>query len=345
MATLPLDKNELQPPHLAVAHAILPLFRSGEAVERDRLRRLFEAETGRSDASGTWTMRRAYDALELAQTLFLLEADCPLLAGSSREVLAKLQAFADRMPVQSYRSEDQVALQQFSTPLALAYLAGVAAQIRPQDLVLEPSAGNGLFAWSAARACGRLILNELDPGRRASLAEAFPRAALSGHDAELIDDLLCPSLRPSLVLMNPPFARSGGRGEDRYAGARHLGAALARLAPGGRLVGIMPESFSESGSGRELRARTDGQASLRLDLLVPPGAFARHGTGVAVRMVVYDKLEDDVPAIRGRLESLDRLLTELEALPACGSPGPQPQQRHWAAPSLFSRAPRPLRGP
>jgi hypothetical protein len=339
MASLPCEEEYIQPPHVRVAHSILAQFRSGEPVSRDRLRRLFDSETGRSDAAGGWAMRQAYDALELAQVLYLLEPDCPLLAGTSGEILEKMQDFAGRLPVQSYRSESQIALQQFSTPFPLAYLAGLAARPRRDDTSLEPSAGNGLLAWPAARAGACLVVNELDPDRRSSLEEAFPRAAISAHDAELIDDLLDPVVRPSIVLMNPPFARSGGRGEDRYAAARHLGAALARLAPGGRLVAIMPESFSEAGSGREIRAKIECQAALRLDLLIVPGAFAKQGTGAGVRLVVYDKTAAQGISIRGRVDRIEALLARIESLPDRASPPLQGKRPCGSAPALFSRSP------
>jgi predicted RNA methylase len=288
MATLPRSADPAPYPHIAVARSILACFRAGERVDRALLRHLFETATGASDASGAWSMRQAFDAMELAQALFAAEPSCPLLRGPPQEALASLEAFVRALPVQSARSEAQVALQQFSTPLGLAYLAGLAAQPRPEDLVLEPSAGNGLLAWPAARAGSRLLLNELDPTRRASLRETFPEASITMHDAELIDDLLDPVSRPSLVLMNPPFARSTGRGNDRYAAARHLAAALARLAREGRLVAIMPESFSTAGTGRSMRASSDRAASLRLDVLISQGAFDRHGTSVGVRLIVYD---------------------------------------------------------
>jgi hypothetical protein len=259
-------------------------------------------------------MRGAFDALELAQVLYLLDPDCPLLSGSPAEVARRLHSFVAALPVQSTRSEEQVALQQFSTPLPLAFAAGLAASPRDGELMLEPSAGNGLLAWPAARAGARLVLNEIDPERRINLEEAFPGAAVSAHDAELIDDLLAPDARPTLVLMNPPFARSMGRDGDRYAGARHLTAALPRLAPGGRLVAIMPESFSPFGSGRAIRARVDRQASLRLDVLLMPGAFARHGTSVAVRLVVYDKGELPGQPVQRRVEHVEDLLEAVEML-------------------------------
>lgn len=324
-------------PHVAVARQLEEDFRAGHKVDRARLRNLFETATGRIDATGAWSMRQAYDALELAQTLYLLDPDCPLLAPCALETLGRLEDFGARLLVQSYRSEAQVALQQFSTPLPLAFAAGLAAAPGAADLVLEPSAGNGLLAWPAARAGARLILNELDPGRRASLEAAYPEATAHAHDAELIDDLLPAALRPGLVVMNPPFARAEGRGEDRHAAARHLCAALARLAPGGRLVAIMPESFSPAGSGAGFRARAEAQACFRLDLLVAAGAFERHGTRVAVRLVVIDKIQALGEAVRGRVESLRALVERVEAVAPRAPAAAQPVGRP-GAPALFRRA-------
>jgi hypothetical protein len=195
-----------------------------------------------------------------------------------------------------------------------------------------------MLVWPAAVTGVSLILNEIDPERAASLAELFPHATLSGHDAELIDDHLAPGLSPTLVAMNPPFARSAGRGEDRHAAARHLAAALARLQSGGRLVAIMPESFSPSGTGRNLRARLERGCTLRLDCLVEPGAFARHGTGVAVRFLVYDKARDEADPAKLETGCLQDLLAAVQALPPrreasspCAAPGKP-------APSLFTRS-------
>jgi predicted RNA methylase len=99
-------------------------------------------------------------------------------------------------------------MQQFSTPLPLAYLISHAAQLSPGDRVLEPSAGTGMLA-AFARASGcSLILNELCPQRRGILAQLFPRTTLSGHNAEQLDDYLDPELKPTVVLINPPFSSS-----------------------------------------------------------------------------------------------------------------------------------------
>jgi hypothetical protein len=72
------------------------------------------------------------------------------------------------LPTQSYRSERQVDLQQFSTPLHLAWLAAHAARITDADTVLEPSAGTGMLAVHARQLGAQLILNERDPAARRS---------------------------------------------------------------------------------------------------------------------------------------------------------------------------------
>src|SRR3546814_2850972 len=99
-----------------------------------------------------------------------------------------------------------------------------------------------LAIW-AAKADARLALNEISPLRRDCLNALFPAARVTGHNAELIDELLDPAIIPSVVLMNPPYSHGIERGHDSRTGERHLRSAWNRLARGGRLVAIMPEWF------------------------------------------------------------------------------------------------------
>jgi predicted RNA methylase len=338
-ASIALPRGRSCDPILETASRLAERLVQGKPILRQTITALMRESTGRSDADGGWTLRDGYDSLEIAQTLFVI-GNCP--PGGEEEpfsTLRRLQELVDSLPTQTVRSESQVELQAFSTPLPLAWLAARAARPSPDDILLEPSAGTGLLAGFASRFGCSLVLNEIDPRRRRCLAHAFPKAALSGHDGELIDDLLDPSVRPTLVLMNPPFARSAGRGGDRNAAARHLCAALVRLAPGGRLVAIMPEGYSDSGSGRALRAKAARCARLRLDALLERGLYSKHGTGIAVRLVVYDKLRDERPAVSVRVSRLEQLLSAVERLSPRATPVSGQCHLSRARPvSLFRRA-------
>ena len=130
---------------------------------------------GGTDAEGAWTWRQAYDLVQSAAIL----ADRDLPAESDPEArLAMLTAGASARPTETRRSEAQVRLQQFSTSLPYAYVAACAAAIRPGDVALEPSAGTGALAHTAARAGAALVLNEIDPFR-AKLLEATFRGSSS----------------------------------------------------------------------------------------------------------------------------------------------------------------------
>ena len=186
-----------------------------------------------SDAGGAWDWRMAYDMMQAAAVQVLLRGN-----GAAGDTAAA-RLLASRLLTETRRSEQQIRLQQFSTPLPFAALVLRAAAIRKGETVLEPSAGTGALAAFAARAGATLLLNEIDPFRQRLLRAVFG-GEVTGHDGEHIDDLLQTPVLPDVVVMNPPFASSVDRSRDKHIAAKHLIAAAKRLAPGGRLVAIMP---------------------------------------------------------------------------------------------------------
>lgn len=274
---------------VAVARALADRLGRGATITRQSLKPLLRQQFGGSDATGAWSMRDAYDALEIAQVMLafdpasrLIQWDDPAAAFAARASLSRL------LPTQSYRSERQVDLQQFSTPLGLAWLAACAAQLRDTDLVLEPSAGTGMLAVNAHQRGAELILNERDAQRADLLALALS-IPVGRHDAEFIDDRLQEGRRPSVVLINPPFSRSESRGRDRHAGARHLLSALQRLAPGGRCVAIMSPAFARGGTGAKGYETVAALVPPRWELTLGDQPYAKHGTSISVRLLIYDK--------------------------------------------------------
>ena len=211
-------------------------------------------------------------------------------------MLAKIAAL---LPSHTRRSEESQALQQFSTPIALGFVASTAAAITPADLVLEPSAGTGLLAIFAELAGAGLVLNELADTRADLLGRLFPGVAVTRHDAAHIHDHLDAAVRPTVVLMNPPFsvaAHVDGRVAD--AALRHLSSALARLAEGGRLVAITGASLSpDNPTWRDAFVRLQERGRVVFTAAIDGRVYARHGTTIDTRLTVIDRVPADDPTM------------------------------------------------
>jgi len=278
---------------LAVAEALQPDLAQGFQIDVLRLRLEMERAFGGSDADGAWDWKLAYEAGEVALVLFLRKFGRALLAraGSPAALLPILAKVAGLLPTHTRRSEEMERFQQFSTPLSMGLAAMAAAQITPRDLVLEPSAGTGLLAILAEIAGGSLVLNELAETRANLLRLLFSGCPVTRFDAAQIDDHLDVGLRPSVILMNPPFsAVANVDGRTTEATARHLRSALARLAPGGRLVAITGAGFApDSSAWGETFARLTEAAHLVFTGAVSGAAFAKHGTSFETRISVLDK--------------------------------------------------------
>ena len=291
---------------LAAATALLPELEAGRTLNAKTLREAMSAAFGASDTQGAWLWKDAYEAAEAAMVLFiqrygrLMRREAGAGPGSAAAMLAMLETLATLEPSQTRRSEEQLALQQFSTPLPLAYAALQAAAIRPGDTVLEPSAGTGMLAVMAECALGKhaddgragdpLHLNEIAAVRAGLLAGLFEHAPVTRHNAEAIGDYL-PGLHPTVVLMNPPFSASPGVQRIRHdADLRHLRSAFSMLPAGGRLVAITSAGCIP-GDAAWSRAfeRLDPPPRTVFSIAIDGRAYARRGTTFDTRLTVIDR--------------------------------------------------------
>ena len=301
-ASLPLAHASFQADALLSAvELILPDLTAGRAVDTTMLRAAMETGFGGSDADGTWDWKLAYDAGEAAQILFLRRFGPAMLqrTASSAGALAMIEQVAGLLPTHTRRSEVGQALQQFSTPAGLGFVACHAAGAHGSDLVLEPSAGTGLLAIHAEIAGARLVLNELSETRAALLVRLFDGCVVSRHDAAQIHDYLDPTVVPDVIVMNPPFSVIAHVHRTmKDAALRHIGSALARLAPGGRLVAITGANCSPYLPGwaaayADLQERSRVLFSAAIDGRV----YARHGTTVDTRLTVFERIPADDPKV------------------------------------------------
>lgn len=306
---------------LAASETILPLLEAGQPFDTGQLRAAMISAFGTSDAEGGWDWKAAYDACEGAQILLLRAYGRALMtrAGSSQHRLSMWERIARRIPTHTRRSETGQALQQFSTPLPLAYVAVRAASIAAGDLVLEPSAGTGMLAIHAELAGAVLALNEIDAGRAEFLGLLFPGKGVTRHDAASIDDRLDQAVRPDIILMNPPFSAAASVDRPmRDAALRHIASALARLCDGGRLVAIVGANCSpEAAAWRAAFQRLQEHATLRFSAAIAGKIYAKHGTTTNTRLLVFDKVpatdpETLVPS-RGEAPDLATLLAWVES--------------------------------
>ena len=260
-------------------------------IDRAALTEAITQSAGGSDAAGAWRQRDSFEALEVALAMAVPELVGQMDAGAA---IRTLEALTTELPTHTVRSENQIAFQQFSTPPTLAYLAVHLAQVSNGDVFLEPSAGTGILAslvWGRANTC---LLNELEPTRAVLLEGLFPGSHVFRHDGGKLSALLSGTTRPSVIVMNPPFSISQSRGEDQNTAARHLRAALDHLLPGGRVVAIMPDWFSPSARHGEVFRRTLEGARVLMSLRLDKGGYAKHGTGIAVRLLVIDKVAGEI---------------------------------------------------
>jgi hypothetical protein len=265
----------------------------GEAFDNPKLTRTAERVFGGSRAQGRYTPRDAYDGEEIAVNSYLLEKHAKeLMQMDVTEALTSvLRPLMKRLPTQTDRTLEQNELQQFSTPPTLAYLAVRLLQPKPDDVVLEPSAGTGSLAIWPRAVGAKVICNETSL-RRFSLLRCVLNFDPFPLDAEFIDDLLPVDIQPTAVLMNPPFSSTSGRvtKTNPLYGGRHVASALRRLKEGGRLVAIVSEAMSfHHPSFSEWWQRIACLCNVRANLTQDGKDYAKYGAVADVQILVIDK--------------------------------------------------------
>ena len=335
---------------VAAAQTLLPILETGRALDAPVLREAMSQAFQASDADGAWVWKDAYEAAEAALVLFLqrygraMRREAGPGADGPAAMLRMLETLAALEPSQTRRSEEQLRYQQFSTPLPLAYAALQAAAIRPGDVVLEPSAGTGMLAVMAQCALGTqaarsLHLNEIAATRAGLLSGLFPGVSITRHNAETIRDRM-PELRPTVVLMNPPFSASPGVDRVRHdADLRHIRSAFSMLPPGGRLVAISSSHCVPGDAAwQDAFSSLDPPAHVAFTAPIDGRVYARRGTTFDTRLTVLDRGGDE----RSRIEAPARVADAFELLQAVAAavPARRPIEPLPGA-DLFGHAPEP----
>ncbi|MFT8946001.1 MAG: DUF4942 domain-containing protein [Acetobacter aceti] len=170
----------------------------------------------------------------------------------------------------------------YPTPADTAERMADLADIDDGMTVCEPSAGKGALVDALLETpAASITAVEKNAGRADFLTERY-----AGNPRVMTrrGDWLDPDTgRYDRIVMNPPY--SSGQW------IRNLLVAWERLAPGGRLVALVPNGTGTGpGALKAKAAALIRQAALVED--VPAGAFKAAGTMISTRIVVLDKPED-----------------------------------------------------
>lgn len=182
----------------------------------------------------------------------------------------------------------------YATPEPLGLKMVEWADLRPNEDVLEPSAGHGAIARffpdyvnSKAIEPSVILNSELAVNSSAQvLRERF-------EDHHIVN-------KYDGIVMNPPFG-TGGK-----TAIEHLEKAFQHLRGLGRIVAILPEGGMAEKRLEAFLENTRG-AHLTADIGLPNCTFQRAGTSVKTHIVVIDKAEypyqeNMMPEERGRIE-------------------------------------------
>lgn len=161
----------------------------------------------------------------------------------------------------------------FETPAAVVKMLVDRADLKPGQVMLEPSAGRGSIALEMARFAGPPDLTCVEI--QIENATIMRKAGLYVE----CDDFLAwrPLIAPNRIVANPPFARQ--------ADIDHVTHAYSLLAPGGRLVSVM----SAGVMFRENKKTVAFRKLLGKIEPLPDGAFKESGTDVRTCIVTLEK--------------------------------------------------------
>lgn len=284
-------------PYNQVADSVLGKLQTGIKFTRNDLFAMCDKAFNGTLAEGKYSAKDAYDALEMGVNKYIMESPSLISASpqNAKRIVADLKGVMELLPTQSTRTEEMDEWQQFSTPPPLAYAANWVSNLNKNDSYLEPSGGTGGLASFALIASNRpkaVVVNELAPRRAAILNElGFDRVFT--ENAEQLNNILPQDVKPTVVVMNPPFSATAGRvkGQRKTANATvHIEQALKRLQPGGRLVAIVGKGMAADRPAFEawwnkIRENFDVLANVGIS----GQEYAKYGTTFDNQIVIIDK--------------------------------------------------------
>jgi len=291
-----------------------------EVTWRD-LKRIADEYFGGTMAEGKYSIADAYDALELMLNSKIDASAIDINAETDEAIenIKILKNTLEKLPTQTKRTEEKELYDQYSTPPPLAYVVNWLGNIRENDVVLEPSAGTGNIAVFAKGYADKVDVNEIDEKRR-KILESLEFDKITNVDAEHLDTRLPKEIKPTVILMNPPFVHAermkGKRIKD--LALRHVEEALKRLENGGRLVAIIGGGMSINAPAyKNAWERIFNKGIVRANVKISGKEYRKFGTAFDNRIIVIDKVGKTTDELRnkiieGNVKKVEDLINLLE---------------------------------
>ena len=313
-------QTTMKSPQQQIADGIGKYVTVGKDFTAARLFEIADKAYGGTMAQGTYTVKDAYDGMELAVNQSLMHSEKVKAANNSADgavkMIRSLENVLSHLPTQSKRTEEMEKFQQFSTPPTIAYTAAWCAGITNKDVALEPSAGiGGIALWPKAWGA-KVYANELSERRLAFLNQLGLDGTFN-FNAEQIDNMLPENIKPTVVLMNPPFSSTAGRtASNKTSNAeRHIEQALSRLEDGGRLVAVLGRGMSDDAPAfRKWWGEIKGKYNVRANIRIDGSNYHKYGTDFDIQLVVIDKNGPTKNTLIGEYRDLTEIPKVMEGI-------------------------------
>lgn len=211
---------------------------------------------------------------------------------ASRESYDLICKLYEMQPTISARSSNRIKMQQYSTPLPMAWVADRFAMADKADgSVLEPTAGNGMLVFTIP--VGQVHVNELDETRLDNLREQGFAQVTQQDATEPFDG----DVRYDVVIANPPF---GKREAVEYDGKKIPGLdpqitlnALSSMKDDGRAAIIIGGNMEYANNGaiksmKPFFTYLYDHYNVKGVIDMGGGLYAKQGTTFPTRMILID---------------------------------------------------------
>jgi hypothetical protein len=304
-----------------IADKVVEKLNKGEKMTYVELFDIANRAYGGTQANNDYSVKDAYDSLELGVNQYLLQqTDMDLSATDKETVISnikKIQDLLKLLPTQTKRTREMIEYQQFSTPPNISYVANWIANISKGDTMLEPSAGIGGLAVFSKIHGANVVVNELSD-RRLEILKNMPFEGFHNENAEHINNILPEDVKPTVVVMNPPFSATAGRlskNKTKYA-TSHLEQALKRLEDGGRLVALVGNTMGEEyPQFTKWWSDIKKEYNVLANFTIDGKNYTKYGTSYDVNVLVIDKTGPTTgTTFTGKYDNLEDVVNDLEVV-------------------------------